>query len=77
MIRPRQGEQQVDVGKLALHPLDDERFPLVARNLHGHKQVTDAYLIQLARDRDLRLATFDRRLEAVSPFPDLVRVLEV
>lgn len=56
-------------------PLDGERFPIIARNLQGHKQVTDAYLIHLAHDRGLHLVTFDRRLQVVCPFPDLVRVL--
>jgi uncharacterized protein len=28
----------------------------------GHRQVTDAYLAQLARDRESRLATFDRAM---------------
>lgn len=56
-------------------PLDGERFTDIARNLQGHKQVTDAYLIHLARDRGLHLATCDRRLQVVCPFPDLVRVV--
>nr|WP_221333157.1 TA system VapC family ribonuclease toxin [Nocardia transvalensis] len=31
----------------------------------GHRQVTDAYLAQLARSRQARLATFDQGLAAV------------
>lgn len=31
----------------------------------GHRQVTDAYLAQLARTRDARLVTFDRGLAAL------------
>lgn len=31
----------------------------------GHRQVTDAYLAQLARDRDSRLATFDTGLASL------------
>ncbi|MGI8800365.1 MAG: TA system VapC family ribonuclease toxin [Pseudonocardia sp.] len=33
----------------------------------GHRQVTDAYLAQLARAREGRLATFDRGLAALHP----------
>ena len=32
------------------------------RRLHGHKQVTDAYLLGMAIADDLMLATFDKRL---------------
>jgi predicted nucleic acid-binding protein len=31
----------------------------------GHRQVTDAYLVALARHHDGRLATFDRGLAAL------------
>jgi predicted nucleic acid-binding protein len=31
----------------------------------GHRQVTDAYLTQLARARDGRVATFDRGFAAL------------
>jgi predicted nucleic acid-binding protein len=33
-----------------------------AQGIVGHRQVTDAYLAQLARARESRLATFDRAL---------------
>lgn len=33
-----------------------------ARGIIGHRQVTDAYLAQLARSRQARLATFDQAL---------------
>jgi toxin-antitoxin system PIN domain toxin len=39
--------------------------------LHGHQQVADAYLLQLAKKRGGRLATFDRGLSALVG-PDLV-----
>jgi len=32
------------------------------RRLHGHKQVTDAYLLGMAIEDDLILATFDKRI---------------
>jgi uncharacterized protein len=42
----------------------------------GHRQVTDAYLAQLARGRDSRLATFDQAMaelhgDVVDLIPDL------
>jgi uncharacterized protein len=42
----------------------------------GHRQVTDAYLAQLARSRDSRLATFDQAMaglhaDVVELIPDL------
>lgn len=39
----------------------------------GHRQVTDAYLAQLARDRGGRLATFDRGL--VTAHPDVAELV--
>jgi len=50
-------------------------FAAVAKNLQGHRQTTDAYLLALARVRGLRLVTFDRRIERFSPFADTVQVL--
>lgn len=46
-------------------PLDESR--LDARALHGHREITDAYLLALAVARSGALATFDRglRTEAV------------
>ncbi|MGL4176271.1 MAG: TA system VapC family ribonuclease toxin [Dermatophilaceae bacterium] len=35
--------------------------------VYGHRQVTDAYLAQLARARRGRIATFDRGLVAAAP----------
>jgi toxin-antitoxin system PIN domain toxin len=39
----------------------------------GHRQVTDAYLVHLARAREGRVATFDRGMAAVHP--DVVDLL--
>jgi uncharacterized protein len=42
---------------------DDVAYPDVpTRGIVGHRQVTDAYLAQLARRRAARLATFDQAL---------------
>jgi toxin-antitoxin system PIN domain toxin len=38
----------------------------VPRKLQGHQQVTDAYLLALARHHNGVLATFDRGIEAMS-----------
>jgi len=37
------------------------------RGILGHKQVTDAYLAQLARVRGAKIATFDQGLAALNP----------
>lgn len=44
-------------------------------NVHGHRQVTDAYLASLARFREGRLATFDRGLAVT--YPDVVDLVPV
>lgn len=36
-------------------------------HIHGHQQVTDAYLCSLARANEARLATFDRALAEAVP----------
>lgn len=47
---------------------DDLPFTLdVIVGLTGHRQVTDAYLCNLARNRGAQVATFDRGLAAVHP----------
>jgi predicted nucleic acid-binding protein len=56
-------------------PLIDASFESVASRLLGHQQVTDAYLIALAHVNGLRLVTFDRRIQAISPFEGVVRFL--
>jgi len=38
----------------------------IPRELRGHQQVTDAYLLALARSHDGVLATFDRGIEALA-----------
>lgn len=44
------------------------------RGVMGHKQVTDAYLVALARKNEGRLATFDQGLAALHP--DAVELIE-
>jgi hypothetical protein len=59
-----------------LPPLVDSGFSEIFGRLLGHQQVTDGYLVALARHHDLRLVTFDRRIEAISPDPGAVLRLE-
>lgn len=42
-------------------------------NIKGHKQVTDAYLVALARSKGGKLATFDEALAALYLDVELVR----
>ena len=59
----------------ALDERDGHRFwpdelsytDVASRGVVGHRQVTDAYLAQLARHHEARLATFDRGLAALHP----------
>jgi toxin-antitoxin system PIN domain toxin len=42
---------------------DDEHFTAVSlRSISGHRQWTDAYLLELARKHGLQLATLDRKM---------------
>lgn len=55
----------------------DEVFVSVIDNLQGHKQITDAYLVALAQTQGLKLLTFDRKIDAFCPFPDVVEMIQV
>ncbi|HVT79402.1 MAG TPA: TA system VapC family ribonuclease toxin [Phycisphaerae bacterium] len=50
----------------------------LAANLHGHQQVTDAYLLGLAIQENAQLVTFDQRMRhlAGEKFADNLLVLE-
>lgn len=50
------------------------RFPEIAEIL-GHQQVTDAYLVGMARLSHARLITFDRQLASLARKKGLVEVL--
>ena len=65
----------------ALRAFPDHRFlsddvsivtsPQVPRDLAmGHRQITDAHLLALARRHDVTLVTFDRGIAALAPDPD-------
>lgn len=51
-------------------------FEELASRLLGHRQVTDAWLLHLARQHGHRLATFDRRLEYLAGAAGGVTVIE-
>lgn len=54
---------------------DAPEVEAVTSRMLGHKQVTDGYLIALALDQDVKLASFDRRLEALAPTRGVVQLL--
>jgi uncharacterized protein len=52
----------LDVLGMPSEPLTSEIFKLVT----GHKQITDAYLLNLARRHKATFVTFDRKLQALA-----------
>jgi len=48
-------------------PQSENYLAVSTRGILGHKQVTDAYLAQLARARGAKIATFDQCLAALNP----------
>lgn len=59
------------------HEFWEDDLPLTMlpwRQVVGHRQVTDAYLVSLAKHRRGRLATLDRHLASVFPEVLLVTV---
>jgi hypothetical protein len=59
----------------ALPPCTDASFESIAHRMQGHRQVTDAYLVAIARAAGVRLVTFDRRIASLSGEADVVIVL--
>ena len=53
----------------------DKIFTTVVGKLQGHKQITDAYLLALARVHQLRFLSFDRKIRAFCPFPENLEIL--
>ena len=61
---------------LANHEFWPADFPFTTamlRGVIGHRQVTDAYLAEMARVRGAKMATFDRGLAALHP--DVVELI--
>lgn len=68
------GEVCLD-GRHRFWPDDLEYHDVDMAGVVGHRQITDAYLAALARDRGGRLATLDRGLAAIhSDIADLIPV---
>jgi uncharacterized protein len=73
----RAGHAAADIGAaleriqaLPRHEFWSDKIPFtpdVLVSVVGHRQVTDAYLCHLARDRRGKVATFDRGLTAIHP----------
>lgn len=62
--------------RLANHEFWTADLPFTAamlRGVIGHRQVTDAYLAEMARVRGAKMATFDRGLAALHP--DVVELI--
>jgi toxin-antitoxin system PIN domain toxin len=60
------------------HHFIDRMPPLTTTTFQhaiGHQQVNDAYLVRLAEEHRLTIATFDRRLAAHAPSPQHVQVV--
>lgn len=49
--------------------------PEIFRLARGHQQVTDAWLVEVARQNGGYLATFDRRLKVLDPTGQVVEVI--
>lgn len=58
-------------------PTTDLTFCRLADNLHGHKQIIDAYLVAVAITHQLKLVTFDRKIRGFSPEADVVELLSM
>jgi hypothetical protein len=49
-----------------LPTLEIPAFARALERMLGHQQITDGYLVALAEHHEIRLVTFDRRIEAIS-----------
>jgi len=54
----------------------DARFSSLWEKVRGHRQVTDAMLLCMAIDEDVRLATMDRSIAALADRPDRVVLID-
>jgi toxin-antitoxin system PIN domain toxin len=54
----------------------DARFSSLWEKVRGHRQVTDAVLLCMAIDEDVRLATMDRSIAALADRPDRVVLID-
>ncbi|MFM8460093.1 MAG: hypothetical protein ACKOB0_14355, partial [Chthoniobacterales bacterium] len=54
----------------------DARFSSLWEKVRGHRQVTDAVLLCMAIDEDVRLATMDRSIATLADRPDRVVLID-
>ena len=59
----------------SLSPPSDEESIQVFERIFGSKQVTDAYLLRLARQHRAKLTTFDSKLRALSSSENEIEIL--
>lgn len=59
----------------SLPNLIDADFEPLARRLQGYRQVSDAILLAIAKQNSAKLVTFDRAIQTLCPWPDLVVVI--
>ena len=59
----------------SLPNLTDTDFEPLARRLQGYRQVSDAILLAIAKHNSAKLVTFDRAIQSLCPWQDLVIVI--
>ena len=59
----------------SLPNLTDTDFEPLARRLQGYRQVSDAILLAIAKHNSAKLVTFDRAIQSLCPWQDLVTVI--
>ena len=59
----------------SLPKLSEADFEPLARRLQGYRQVSDAILLAIAKRHSATLVTFDRGIQTLCPWPDMVTVL--
>lgn len=71
-LRSKRGCQRVD----SVPDPSDARFSSLWEKVRGHRQVTDAMLLCMAIEEDIRLVTMDRSIVALADRPDRIVLIE-
>jgi len=50
-------------------------FREILDRVEGHRQVSDAYLLCIAKHHHVSLATLDQSIKSLSPWPEIVEVI--
>lgn len=50
-------------------------FREILYRVEGHRQVSDAYLLCIAKHHQVSLATLDQSIKSLSPWPEMVEVI--